>query len=104
SLRAQLAAVTIGPSPLPGDSRQVSAGYVKLRLRREGIDLAGIEVKGDSVRVSRIGGGKPAKRLAAKDIAGQTAPEEAPVVRRSEAVEVIVRVGPILVRTAGRAL
>jgi len=104
SLQARLAGVIIGPSPLSGDSRQVSAGYVKLRLRREGIDLAGIEVKGDGVRASRVGGGTPTKRQTTGGGADKTAPEEAPVVRRGDTVEVVVRVGPILVKTPGRAL
>ena len=33
----ELGAVKIGPAPLPGDSRRLTAGYLKMRLRHGGV-------------------------------------------------------------------
>ncbi len=47
-----LAATDIGPAPLPGSSREVSVGYVKMRLRRAGVDCGRLRFEGaEEVRV-----------------------------------------------------
>ncbi len=50
----ELATVEIGPAPLPGGSREFAAGYVRLRLRKAGVDLKGVAFRGaERVSVSR---------------------------------------------------
>jgi hypothetical protein len=49
--KARIGAVVVGPSPLPGDVRMISAGYVKLRLRRAGIGAEAAAVEGEWVKV-----------------------------------------------------
>lgn len=41
-----LRAVVIGPAPLPGGARALSVGYLKLRLRRAGIDCSSVRFAG----------------------------------------------------------
>jgi len=48
-----LAQVTVGPAPLPGRERTLTVGYLKLRLRRCGIDCASLTFTGaDEVTVT----------------------------------------------------
>ncbi len=50
----RLGAVDVGPSPLPGDSRRLSAGYLKMRLRRGGVSCDDLAITGaGSVEVRR---------------------------------------------------
>lgn len=45
----QLGAVEIGPAPLQGGSRSLTRGYVKMRLRREGLSCVEIAFTGAQV-------------------------------------------------------
>ena len=50
----ELGAIRIGPAPLPGDSRRLSRGYLKIRLRRAGVACGEITFGGaDAVEVRR---------------------------------------------------
>lgn len=61
----ELATVEIGPAPLPGGSREFAAGYVRLRLRRAGVDLKGVAFRGaERVSVSRQAPPPPAEAAA----------------------------------------
>lgn len=42
----QLGALVVGPAPLPGDSRRLTAGYLKMRLRRNGVSCDRVAVTG----------------------------------------------------------
>lgn len=49
-----LGAVEVGPAPLPGDSRRLTRGYLKMRLRRGGVACGEIAFTGaETVEVRR---------------------------------------------------
>ena len=51
---AALASLDLGPAPLPGGSRALTVGYVKQRLRHEGLNLATVTFSGPAqVTLSR---------------------------------------------------
>ncbi len=53
---ATLAELDLGPAPLPGGSRRLSAGYIKMRLRRCGVDCDEVDFAGaPAVQVHRPG-------------------------------------------------
>ena len=118
--KARIGEVVVGPSPLPGDVRMISAGYVKLRLRKAGIGDEEVKVEGEGVKVKgtatasypptplprREGGTATSSPgpLSTEWRGGDTARAQGvPVMKRGEAVEVWVCAGGITVKTAGRA-
>ena len=116
--KARIGEVVVGPSPLPGEARMISAGYVKLRLRKAGVGLEDVRVEGDWVKVR--GGPHPPALLPRREEGtatsppgplstewrggGTTAARGAGMVKRGEAVEVWVRAGGIVIKTGGRAV
>lgn len=51
---AGAAAIEIGPAPLPGASRELAVGYVRLRMRKAGVDLKSVSFTGaEKVAVTR---------------------------------------------------
>lgn len=104
-LREKLAAVSLGSGPVAGTQRVIDAGYIRLRLRRFGIDPAGVELQGERVTVTA-----PAAQrspLPQKAASGRTdGPREAamPLVKRGQLVEVRVQCGGVIIHATGRAL
>lgn len=87
---AALRAVVVGPAPLPAGTRRLSVGYLKLRVRRSGLDCATISFTGaPQVLVSSPPAAPPASathRGAPADSAGRArvgTPPAATVPRRS---------------------
>ncbi len=84
----ELSRVSIGPAPLPGRERRVSVGYLKLRLRRCGIDCGALTFTGaDEVIVT----GPPAA-AGMLDTAGI-----APTLSVASSADGAITPGPILV-------
>jgi hypothetical protein len=99
ALREKLATVSLGSGPVPGTQRIIEAGYVRLRLRRFGIDPAEVELRGTQVVVSA----PAAQRRAQADECA--APDAAvALVRRGQLVEVRVQCGAVTIHATGRAL
>lgn len=104
-LREKLAGVSLGSGPVAGTQRVIDAGYIRLRLRRFGIDPAGVDLQGQQVTVS-------ASAVAHGPLAPQVAPAgqggapdvAAPLVKRGQSVEVRVQCGGVIIFTTGRAL
>lgn len=96
-----LAEVDLGPAPLPGDSRRVSVGYVKMRLRRAGVDCSALVFRGpDEVEVHRMA--LPAVPLAsaddeAEDIAPGEQQQRAVPVRRGSRLHLTVIRGAVVI-------
>lgn len=99
ALREKLAAVSLGSGPVAGTQRIIEAGYIQLRLRRFGIDPAGVELHGTQVVVSTPGAERHAQpdERAALDAA-------VALVKRGQLVEVRVQCGGVTIHATGRAL
>ena len=96
---ARLRLLDLGPAPLLGDSRALSLGYLKIRLRRWGVDLDAVVFGGSAeVRVSR-----PAAPAASAEVdmatpGGESAPAAPPVtVKRGSKVRLEVALGAVLI-------
>lgn len=102
--QAALAALAIAPAPPPGGTRNVSLGYLKLRLRRAGVDLSGVTFSGpDRVAVSR--GGRSAASSGPTSRAGASAKGLArETLRRGATVKLVLRRGALVVETSGDLL
>jgi hypothetical protein len=126
-LTDRLLAVDIGPSPLPGRSRSISAGYVRMRIGRVGVDPQTVEMTGASaVQVHRPGisplleqahsvphttapaqaglGGTHTQRGSCSPLPASLLPAQAPLLRRGEQVQVLVVRGAIVIQTTGRLM
>jgi hypothetical protein len=115
-LSARLAQVSLGSGPLAGGQRTIEAGYVKLRLRRFGIDPAGVDLQGERVTVSsakaaserpapQAGTPSPGTRTGASAAVGSSsANAQPPTIKRSQLVEVLVQCGGVVIHANGRAM
>lgn len=110
-LRERLGQVSLGSGPLPGTQRTIKEDYVKLRLRRFGVDPATLELSGGPVLVisgrapappSRAPVPTPAAALRVPSAATVAAPA-APLVKRGQLVAVTVTCGGVTVQGTGRA-
>ncbi len=96
-----LAGVDIGPAPLPGRDRTLTVGYLKMRLRRRGIDCADLTFAG--ARAVLVRAAVPMPRSAAGDASTDglspraVARPPAIVVPRGAAVQVTVVCGAVRV-------
>ncbi|MFW5866641.1 MAG: hypothetical protein ACOCX2_02420 [Armatimonadota bacterium] len=76
-----LGAIAVGPAPLPGRSRRVSLGYLKMRLRRSGVECSGIEFTGaDAVEVRRA----PLPGVTRRQAQGEIVAADPPGARQSD--------------------
>lgn len=115
-LSAKLAQVSLGSGPVAGAQRTIEAGYVKLRLRRFGIDPASIDLRGERVTVAsaKAGGEQvaPSSGVTALGARIGTAPRaglavadaQPPLVKRNQLVEVLVQCGGVIIHANGRAM
>lgn len=100
-LAQRLAAVSLGSAPVASTCRTITAGYIKLRLRRFGLDPDQLEITGASVKVHG-----PTAATQTPSSAAPKAPEaplELPLIRRGQMVEVEVHCGGVTIHTTGRA-
>jgi hypothetical protein len=99
-----LGEVAIGPAPLPGDSRRLTRGYLKMRLRRAGVACSEITFAGaDTVEVRRAPTPAVTQRpdqgeVEAADPPGARRPAQPlTTVDRGTRVRLIVRCGAVSV-------
>jgi hypothetical protein len=102
---AALAPVLLGSAPVPGATRNLAAAYIRLRLKRYGVDPATVSLTGAGVAVQRTA--VPVAASAAAPAASQEPALSGPAlldVRRNEAVRVAVECRAVVVALGGRAL
>lgn len=95
-----LRTVIIGPAPLPGGERTLSVGYLKLRLRRAGINCNSVRFTGAAqVLVSRPPALRPAEAISpiAAGLGEIANPTPGPVVPRGSAVRLVLDWGALRV-------
>ncbi|MFP4248895.1 MAG: flagella basal body P-ring formation protein FlgA [Armatimonadota bacterium] len=98
---AQLGAIEIGPSPLPGGKRELTRGYLKMRLRRGGVACTEIVFTGaEMVEVRRAQPSAPRRQaqgeVEAADAPGARSSTEQPLtVDRGARVRLTVTCGAI---------
>lgn len=116
----RLAAVSLGSAPVAGRERRISAEFVRLRLRRYGMDPENIVLEGDGVVVQREEAVPVLSRVAARpngvrgalhipraadSIPAPTANEPAPpLVSRNQPVGISVVCGGVVIYNRGRVL
>ena len=107
---ARLAELDLGPAPLPGQSRVLSLGYLKMRLRRWGVNASEITFAGaGQVRV-----GRPAVIVAVvtentetvtqTGVAQTLAPPPPVIVKRGSMVRLRVTCGAVSVMAGASTL
>ncbi len=102
--------LALGASPLPGRSRRISRGYIKMRLRAAGIDPDKIAFTGpDYVLISRLSSPKTAKnapQTAPKppSTASNHTPHLPPDIRRGQVLVVKARYGLVEVTAEAVAM
>ncbi|MHB8997143.1 MAG: flagella basal body P-ring formation protein FlgA [Armatimonadota bacterium] len=102
-MTARLHGVSLSSSPLPDRTRSIEAGYIKLRLRRFGVDPAQVDLRGETVVVRRSRMFQIATSEAASGATGDTTTTEPALVRQGQLVDVEVRCGGVTIRTTGVA-
>jgi len=99
-----LGTVEVGPSPLPGDSRRLTRGYLKMRLRRGGVACEEIAFTGaETVEVRRAPMPASTQRRAQGEVEAADPPgarrfvPRAPTVERGTRVRLTVICGAVSV-------
>jgi hypothetical protein len=107
-LAAKLAAISLGSAPVAGTPRRIETGYIKLRLRRYGIDPGTLTIQGEAVTVRREATAQPKPPQAVGP--GLESPSHEPeatdglvLVKRGQLVEVLVQCRGVCIHTAGVA-
>ncbi len=98
-----LGALEIGPAPLPGGSRRVTLGYVKMRVRHSGarcgeIQFSGpgvVEVRRAAVFPQSEGAPEPADTSGGSETLAAPAAEPPPLVERGARVRLTVVCGAV---------
>jgi hypothetical protein len=84
----QLGAIEVGPAPLPGDNRCLTRGYLKMRLRRGGVDCASVTFSGaETVEVRRAPMPTATQRQAPGEVEAADPPGARPSVPEPIVVE-----------------
>jgi hypothetical protein len=102
---AGLASLVIAAAPSPGQSRSLTAGYLRLRLRHAGLDLTGMGITcPERVTVSRkaVAAPPPAETRTRTAPAAKLATP--PVLRPGARVTLLVRAGGLTVQTPGECM
>jgi len=89
---------------VPGGQRCITAGYVRLRLRRYGFDPEAVDLRGEAVTVQRgpLPSSPPALAATPRSPTNHPQPEP-PLVHRNQLVEVQVQCGAVTIRISGQA-
>jgi len=104
---AGLASLVIAAAPSPGQSRSLTAGYLRLRLRHAGLDLTGMTITcPERVTVSRKAAAAPPPAETRTGIRATPAAKLAtpPVLRPGARVTLLVRAGGLMVQTPGECM
>ena len=108
-LAGKLAAVSLGSAPVAGSQRTLQVGYLKLRLRRFGVNPETVDWQGESVMVA----GKPTVSQVTAAVVDRpgaqpsaAVPDQAAplLVKRNQLVEVQVQCGGVTIHATGRAM
>lgn len=101
---AGLASLVIAAAPSPGQSRSLTAGYLRLRLRHAGLDLTGMKITcPERVTVSRKAAAAPPVETGPRATpAAKLA--TSPVLRPGARVTLLVRAGGLTVQTPGECM
>ena len=103
-VRARIRHVEIAPLPVAGQSHRVTAGWVKLALRRANVDVKPILFRGaEAVEVTRASHWPRGSR-GPEGRAGRDDGFPAPALCRGAAVTVAAEAGPVRVTAVGEAL
>jgi hypothetical protein len=98
-ITARLQAISLSSSPLPDRTRAITAGYIRMRLRRFGFDPGQVDLRGETVVVRRTG----TPEVAVEGARPEATSNQPALVRQGQLVDVEVRCGGVTVRTAGVA-
>ena len=97
-----LAGVELGPAPAPGVERTVTAGYVKVRLRRAGVDLDKTVFQGERTLVICLA--PPSAPAPAPPTAAPRPGDGAVGVKSGAKVTLVVQVGGLRIATEAEAV
>jgi hypothetical protein len=104
-MSARLAQVSLGSAPVPGLTRSITVGYLRLRLRRYGINPGTLTLVGETTVVQRapdpVAPPTPTAATRAASQPGEAA--DPPCIRRSDVVVVQVHCGGVIITLEGRA-
>ncbi len=110
-MQIRLADISLGSAPLPGTTRQISAGFIALRLRRFGFNPAEMQLQGEVVLVKSavpvasapdVSAPSPAQGASPGALRPANIPEPA-LIRRGQYVELQVQCGAVIVIATGLA-
>lgn len=97
--------VSLGSAPVPGASRTLAVAYIRLRLKRYGVDPGSVDISGDKVTVQRaVTAPCPATAPEPVSSPAVAVSPAAPEVRRNDDVRVAVQCRGVTVALMGRAL
>jgi hypothetical protein len=99
-----LAGAELGPAPTPGTARTFTAGYVKVRLRRAGVNLRATVFQGEQCMVSRAAGSSAQAPVSTMSGSEAAAGAMSPDVRIGGKVTLVVRLGGLQITTEAEAL
>lgn|GEM_PF-3527971 len=105
--KARLEAVTLGPAPLPGQTRPISLGYIKMRLRHAMLSPKQISFSGpDTVHVRRQAVARASIAPEAEEAGDQQVrlPDAKPLICRGDVVKVVLELQTICLRATAQAL
>jgi len=104
-MSARLALVSLGSAPVPGLTRSITVGYVRLRLRRYGINPGALTLVGETTAVQRAPdpATPPAPAASTRAVSQAAEAADPPCVRRRDLVVVQVRCGGVTITLEGRA-
>lgn len=95
-----LGAVVIGNSPLPGRSRTITAGYIRMRLARAGVGEKVVIEGASEVKLT----GAISAKLSAPGPQEQDEAPAIPVVTRSQRVKIMLINHGVTISASGRAM
>ena len=100
---AQYGPLVVAPAPSPGQTRSVTVGYLRVRLRRQGLDLTGVIFSGpERVLVSRSAEAPPAAVAVPGPAAAGILPAMA--IKPGSRLKIILRAGDLTIEAEGESL
>lgn len=99
-----LANMELGPTPAPGVPRTLTAGYVKVRLRRAGVNLEGTLFQGERTVVTRAAAAHTSLPVATPPAPTAATPGTGPDLKPGAKVVLLLRVGSLQITTEAEAL
>ncbi len=96
--------VSLGSAPVPGGSRTVAVAYIRLRLKRYGVDPGAVDIQGAAVTVQRTCTVSDRSSTRPPAISEDPVPSLPPDIQRNDEVQVAVQCRGVTVALVGRAL